>query len=91
MDGVMVMFSYHGASGPELSTTLCLEVCQVAVLVGRQSDNYGGCFSLTECAPGGVIYDCLSLGAINYPLIAWSGSRDPFNSGAQSFLKWGNL
>jgi len=70
MDGVMVMFSYHGASGPELSTTLglCLEefVKWQFKLDVRQSDNYGGCFSLTECAPGGVkssIYDCLdSLG-----------------------------
>jgi len=29
-------------------------VCQVAVPVGHQSDNYGGCFSLTKWAPGGV-------------------------------------
>jgi len=32
-----VIFSYRGASGPESSTTLCLEVRQVAVSVGRQT------------------------------------------------------
>jgi len=33
-----VMFSYHGASGPELSTTFCLEeVRQVAVPVESQA------------------------------------------------------
>jgi len=26
-----------------------------------------------------VYYDCLRLGVINYTLIVWSGSRDPFN------------
>jgi len=33
-----VMFSCHGANGPESSTTLCLEeVCQLAVPVGCQT------------------------------------------------------
>ena len=33
-----VVFSYHGANGPESSTTVCLEVVrQVAVPVGRQT------------------------------------------------------
>ena len=32
------MFLYHGASGPESSTTLCsVRVCQVAVPVGHQT------------------------------------------------------
>ena len=31
------MFSYHGASGPESSTTSCVEVRLVPVSVGRQT------------------------------------------------------
>ena len=38
----MTFFFISWANGPELSTTLCLEeVCQVAVLVGRQSTIHG--------------------------------------------------
>jgi len=63
-------------------------ICQVAVPVGRQSDNYGGCFSLTECPPGGVkstIYGCLVS-------LEWLGSRDPFNFfGGAIIFEMGNL
>jgi len=59
-----VIFSYHGASGPYSSTTLCLEeVRQVAVSVGRQDDCYVSS-SGSECGAAGrggesAIYDCL--------------------------------
>ena len=88
------MFSYHAASGPELSTTLCLEefvkwqfqldvsqtttVLQFDRVYTRRSEVY-------------YLQLRFSLGAINYPLIAWSGSSDPFNSGAQSFLNWESI
>jgi len=46
-----VMFSYHGANGPESSTTLCLEEGhQVAVLVGCQITRLQSRSS--ECGPG---------------------------------------
>jgi len=61
MDGIM--FSYHGANGPESSTTLCLEeVRQVAVSVGHQTTTVLG-WVHQNAAPEAksVIYDlCLS-------------------------------
>jgi len=39
-----VVFTYHGAKGPESSTTLCLkEVCQVDVPVEHQTTTVFGC------------------------------------------------
>jgi len=42
--GIMdnAMFSYHGANGPDSSTTLHLEVRQVAVAVGHQTTTVFG-------------------------------------------------
>jgi len=37
-----IMFSYHGASGPESRTTLCLEVPQMAIPVGHQTNTVFG-------------------------------------------------
>jgi len=56
-----VMFSYHGANGPESSTTLCSEeVRQVAVPVGRQ-DNYSVWSSSSESGTGGEIRSLCSM------------------------------
>jgi len=47
-----VMFPYHGASGPESSTALCLEVVhQVAV-----PDNYSVRLTSSEFCTGSEVY-----------------------------------
>jgi len=48
-----VMFSYHGASWPESSTMLILEVRQVVVPVGCQQTTVFGWVHQNE-APGGA-------------------------------------
>jgi len=53
-----VIFSCHGASGPE-SSMLCLEVRKVVVLAGLEN-SYSVWLSLSECGSGCELF-CLRL------------------------------